>query len=388
MLKMAVGHSNQFEPAAAVAEALEQCTQSLDGAEPQAGLLFVGPELDVSAFHRLVIEAHPDIELIGGTSGGEMSSVLGYEEDSFMLALFASDVLEFATGFGTSASQGVRAACREAIEMARAKTAEKPALCITTPTVVSIDPDDIVLGLSSLLGEDVMVVGGATAVVDERAAEWGGDYQFCGDQLLEDSVPVLLVSGPLVYSVGVAHGWQPVGQAGVVTRARGNVVYEIDGESTRAFYERYLRTDAGNALTTPLAVYEEDGDGFYLRAAMDFDDEDDSAAYLGAVPEGARVMISAVASSDQILGGTVDSIELALQRFPSARPEAALVVSCVARKWLLGTRTRAEVQEVRERLGNDIPVVGFYGYGEIAPVGGDGSLRFHNETCATVLLGT
>lgn len=39
-----------------------------------------------------------------------------------------------------------------------------------------------------------------------------------------DLVPVLLLSGPLVYSVGLESGWQPVGKPGRVTRSEGTLV--------------------------------------------------------------------------------------------------------------------------------------------------------------------
>ena len=387
MLKMAVGHSDAFDPVAAVGETLDQCRERLDGVDPQAAVMFVGPDLEGREIHRLIREAYPEIELIGSTTSGEMSSVLGFEEDSLCVALLASDVLEFGAGIGTNVSQGARAACREAVEMARGKSAKDPALCITFPTIVSIDPDDVLTGISELLGETVPIIGGGAAVEDEQAAQWGGDYQFCGDQALVDAVPVLLISGPLVYSVGVAHGWQPTGPVGVVTRSRGNMVYEIDGAPPRDFYERFVRTDTGAALATPLAVYESDGERFYLRAASDFDD-DGSATFLGTVPEGAQVRISAVADSDEILAGTDESVAAALADFALPAPEAALIVSCAARKWLLGTRTGAEIDQVRDQLGQDLPVMGLYAFGEIAPLGDNRDIRFHNETCVTVLMGT
>ena len=387
MLKMAVGHSDSFDPVTAVKETLDQCRESLDDMEPQAAVMFVGPDLEGREIHRLLREAFPEIELVGSTTSGEMSSVLGFEEDSFVLAMLASDVLDFGAGIGTSVSQGARAACREAVEMARGKSTKEPALCITFPTIVSIDPDDVLAGISELLGETVPVIGGGSAIQDEQAAEWGGDYQFCGDQALVDAVPVLLISGPLVYSVGVAHGWEPTGRVGVVTRARGNVVHEIDGASARDFYERYVRTDTGVALATPLAVYESDGERFFLRAASGFD-EDGSATFLGSGPEGSHVRISAAADGDEILAGTDGSVTAALNGFASSEPEAAFVISCAARKWLLGTRTGGEIDQVRGQLGEDLPIVGFYAFGEIAPLGTERDIRFHNETCVTVLLGT
>ena len=175
-MKMAVGHSDAFDPVAAVGETLDQCRERLDGVDPQAAVMFVGPDLEGREIHRLIREAYPEVELIGSTTSGEMSSVLGFEEDSLCVALLASDVLEFGAGIGTKVSQGARAACREAVEMARGKSAKDPALCITFPTIVSIDPDDVLTGISELLGETVPIIGGGAAVEDEQAAQWGGDY--------------------------------------------------------------------------------------------------------------------------------------------------------------------------------------------------------------------
>ena len=98
--------------------------------------------------------------------------------------------------------------------------------------------------------------------------------------------------------------------------------------------------------------------------------------------------ISAAADGDEILAGTDGSVASAIAGFASPEPEAAIVISCAARKWLLGTRTGSEIDQVRSKLGDDVPVVGFYAFGEIAPLGTERDIRFHNETCVTVLLGT
>ena len=41
---MAVGQSDDVDPAAAIAEAVEQCRAQLDGREPVAGILFAAPD--------------------------------------------------------------------------------------------------------------------------------------------------------------------------------------------------------------------------------------------------------------------------------------------------------------------------------------------------------
>lgn len=61
-------------------------------------------------------------------------------------------------------------------------------------------------------------------------------------------------------------------------------------------------------------------------------------------------------------------------------PELALLISCVGRKLLLKQRTIEEFYAVRELLGAQPRITGFYSYGEISPVGGFMKCELHNQT--------
>jgi hypothetical protein len=58
------------------------------------------------------------------------------------------------------------------------------------------------------------------------------------------------------------------------------------------------------------------------------------------------------------------------------------------RRFLLGSRTAQEVIEARALLPGDLPLVGMYCGGEIAPVDDGNVSRFLNETFVAVLLGS
>ncbi|MGI9529404.1 MAG: FIST C-terminal domain-containing protein, partial [Acidimicrobiia bacterium] len=119
-----------------------------------------------------------------------------------------------------------------------------------------------------------------------------------------------------------------------------------------------------------------------------YDNNDGSATFFGTIPQGSTVQL-AMATTDEILRGTEASVAEAKARFPDGEtPEAAFIASCAVRSFLLGTRTGGEVERIRDVLGEDVPVSGYYGFGEIAPLGSDAAPSFHNETCVTVLLGT
>ena len=388
LLKMAIGQTDELDGAFAAEEILKQCTAALGGEKPQAALLLASHDLDVEEFLSVVTTAHPEMHLIGCTTLGPMSSAADYVEGSTTLTMLASDVLEFTVGLGTDVVADAKSAARQAVEDANGKTDMQPALLIVTPTVEQFDPTAITVEIGDVLGPTVPVIGGGAVPDIPIVMPWLGGIQFFDDQILTNSLPVLLVSGPLKVSIGVAHGWSPVGRAAVVTRSDDYTVHEIDGEPILDFYSRYLGIGSEPAVANPLAILDEDTGHYYLRAPMKYNESDGSATFFGSVPQGATVRLT-MATNEEILGGTEASVAEAMANYPEdATPEAALIASCAVRSMLLGTRTSAEIERIRAGLNHDLPVSGFYAFGEIAPLGLDSTPRFHNETCVTVLIGT
>ena len=385
---MAVGQTDELDGEFAAQEILSQCADALDGQEPQAGLLLASHELDIAEFLAVVTAAYPGVDLIGCSTIAPMSSVADYIEGSTTLALLASDVLDFTVGLGTDVAAGAGLAARQAVEEATSKTDKPPALLIVTPTVEQFDPTAVTVEIGEALGPTVPVIGGGAAPDFPIAMPWLGGVQFYGNQVLTNSLPVLLISGPLKVSIGVAHGWSPVGKTAVVTRADDHTVYEIDGRPILDFYHRYLGAGSEPAIANPLAILDDDTGRYYLRAPMQYNESDGSATFFGSIPQGATVQL-AMATTDEILSGTEASVAEAVAGFPQgSMPEAALIASCAVRNFLLGTRTSGEIQRIRTGLDPGLPVSGFYAFGEIAPLGVNSTPSFHNETCVTVLIGT
>lgn len=59
----------------------------------------------------------------------------------------------------------------------------------------------------------------------------------------------------------------------------------------------------------------------------------------------------------------------------------------MARKIVLGSRTDEEIMAVKEAIGRDVPVIGFYTYGEYSPIGEHERSCFHNETATLTVIG-
>ena len=388
VFRMAVGHSDDVDAQDAVEAVVAQCEEALGGVRPKAGLLFSTYDTDPRLASTGIRAAFPDIELVGSTSVGEMSSVLGFRDDSITLALFASDTVDITAGMGGGVSADAAIAASDAVGEAVGKTDKEPRLCITTPCISGDDPSSLLQEIRREIGHAVPVLGGGSGPRTEPGERLKA-YQFYNDSVLQDAAPVLLFSGPLRYAFGIDTGWKPVGRKGVVTDAGGGTIVTIDHEPALAFFEHYLGSGAKPTPANPLAVFDSDADAdpFYLRVPLSFDAATGAVRVAGGVTPGAHVQLT-IAVTDEILEGTRSAVQKAIKAYPddASSPQGALIFSCAIRKLVLGTRSGTELDIARDELGAGVPICGFYCFGEIAPLEG-GSTRFHNETIVAVMMG-
>ncbi|KST62798.1 FIST signal transduction protein [Mastigocoleus testarum] len=384
MFKVAVGHSNDPDSDCAIAEVLEQCQKSLAGKIPNAGILFAAIDFDHNLILQEIDQVFPGIELIGGTTDGEISSVLGFEQDSLTLTVFCTDNtnLKILAGIGENVSLNPVAATSRAVEQALSKSSNLAAtICLTIPETLGSSGVSILNGLKLALGQQVPIFGGLAA--DQNRFQQ--TYQFFKTKVFSDSVPVLLFCGELLFSHGVASGWNPIGKKSLVTSADKHIVYEIDGEPALHFYHRYLGS-LTPAAEYPLAIYGDVTEQFYMRAPKTHDSSNGSITFFADVPNQALVQITQ-ASCDDILTASKISMTNALENYPGVEPKVVLFFSCASRRQILGTRAREEYQIAKSCLKIELPCCGFYANGEISPNSGSNWTYFHNETFVTLMLG-
>lgn len=386
MFKMAVGHSDDVDPGDAIEIAIGQCRTALDGLTPQAGLLFAAFDSFEPSIVDSVRRAFPGISIVGSTSAAELSSVSGYQEDSILLAVFASDVVDVTVGLGAGLSHDVDAACRAAVSQAMAATGRDPALCIVLTEGLMGDPQLALEVLAHALPAGVEIVGGASARHDFSSAVPG--FQCCDDRVVQDGIALLLFSGPIAYATATGTGWRTIGVQGVVTRSGMGGIDEIDGRPATEFLARYLDVTGPASYGNPLAVVETGDAESYLRAIVGSDPASGAVHVFGSVPVGAAVQLT-TADTDDILAGTSAALGRAMADFPAeATAEGALIFSCAVRRYLLGSRTQEEARLARSEFGASIPLAGLYCYGEIGPVSGARASRYFQESFVALLLGT
>ena len=383
MLNVVVGHSNDPDTEEAIAEVLLQCQEQLDPlAQPQAGLLLAAIDFDFDELLAAINQRFPAIELIGGTTDGEISSILGCEQDSVSLMLFCSDTITIRAGIGHQLSENIDTAVATAVKMAAPDQDPRDiSLGIMICESLTADVAQVLTSLHQTF-DDIPILGGLTA----DQGRFKQTYQFHKGKVYSDAITLLLFSGPVALSFGVDSGWNTIGEPGIVTKQLQNVVYEIDHRPALAFYQHYLG-DALPSSDSPLAVFEGGATDFYLRAPSGTVDlETGSVTFFGEVPLGTKVQVTE-ASRDDVVAAAKRSMGRALAEFPGELPSAALYFSCFCRRQLLGTRARKEYEVVQSCCEQPVPSIGFYTNGEISPLGRNQTARFHNETFVTLLLG-
>jgi len=386
MLKVAIAHSLELDSLDAVQEVLEQCHEQLGDLKPNAGLLFTGIDHNHSLILNRINEVYQGIELIGCTTDGELSSVHGYTDDSITLMLLCSDKLYFKTGVADGISKETAVIIKKAIELVKLKLDQDPKLCITTPSGLTASGDNIVEGLRLSLGENFPIFGGTAG--DQLRMKC--TYQFYNNKVFTDAAPFLLIGGPLLYSFGIETGKIPIGKKAVVTRSDNNVVYKIGKDNAIEFYKYHFGESIGlddvAAISEyPLAVFEDDKKSFYLRSSLNLDREKGSLTFVGNVPQGSTIQMTH-STRDKIVDAAKTSVNSSMTDYPGTKPSAALCFSCASRKVVLGTRVKEEYDAFKRNFP-DLPVLGFYTYGEIGPLGRDKHARFHNETFINLILG-
>ena len=376
-MKVGVGHSEDVDSADAIQEVLDTCSQQLGGATPQAGILFSALDHDHQALVDGIMDRYPDLELIGATTDGEVSSTLGFAENSVTLMLFNSERVSFAAGVGRDVSENPERAGRQAAEMAMARLQGAPRLCIATPEGLLGDVRSALEGIAAVLGAVVPICGGLAG--DQLSLS--GTFQFYKSEVLSQALPVLLFSGPLVVSTAIGCGWQPIGAKHLVTDADGGIVKEIDGKPAIKIYEDYI---GSFSMSHPLIVYPNDSEQSFLSVGMEA--KEGGILFHVAVPVGSHVQLSS-ASRDEALDGAAAAAAAVVERYPGSKPDAGFIFSCAGRRLLLGTRVAGEYELLKEQLGVDVPVCGFYTYGELCPLPGGTAPQAHDSTFVTVLIG-
>lgn len=356
------------------------------GESPKACWLFCAPLEGLEELLAGIAEAVGTSEIVGCTTDGEISTS-GFSTGSAVLAGVATDRIDFHVASVTDLSKGSE-------EAGRRLAGQFP------PTVryaqvfsdgLTGNGSAILRGIGSVLEPEIPIAGGTAGDAGKFQRTW----QFAGDKAFSDGIAAVGFSGDFQVGTGVRSGWSPIGTAKKVTRASGNILYELNHQPALEVYERFLGKHADKlpevGVEYPIGLVDEFGqvgeeDYYLLRATMTVNRKEGSISFAGEIPEGAMVRLTC-GEYNCILDAAEKAARLALADLGEVEPAMIYFYTCMARKIVLGRRTREEVEKIKQVFGARIPTVGFYTYGEYCRIRRGGPSLLHNETATVSVIG-
>lgn len=242
-----------------------------------------------------------------------------------------------------------------------------------------VNGSELVKGLNSSNNQDVLITGGLAG--DGTKFE----QTFVGLNSIPQSGNIVAIGfygNKLKLSHGSLGGWEIFGLEREVTKAKSNVLFEIDNKNALDLYKTYLGKYAdelpGSALLFPLSISVSEKQDPIVRTILSINEKNQSMTFAGDIPVGSKVRFMK-ANFDRLIDAASEAASHCLS-INKLNPKLAILISCVGRKIILNNRIDEEVEAVAEIFGNQTALTGFYSYGEISPLKPFSNCELHNQT--------
>jgi hypothetical protein len=386
MIKVQNALTREPDSARAGRELGKEFNAGFDGSSPDAIVVFASAKHDYRKLLGALADEARTETIAGASSAGEFTH--GARGEGFVSAMaIRSDQMRFSVGLGVGIQADARGAAASMLESFQGLTGSRGQ------------------HRSALVMADALV-GHTDALVEELTSRTGGNYRFfgggagddgrfekthvfAGREAHSDAAVALEILSDKPLGIGVAHGWQPVGEPLRVTEADGARLVSLNGApAVEAFLEHAERTrqrlDAGSPL--PFFLHNVLGikslEGYRLRVPLAIG-EDGTLHCAAAVPEGAIVHIMQTTERSAV-DAARKATRSALAALGGSSPAGAFVFDCVATRLRLGDVFEDQLAACGSELGSG-GFVGCNTYGQIARAEGQFG-GFHNCTAVVCAL--
>ncbi len=367
----------------ALAEALGALDPMVDSESLQLILVFASRIYDPYVLASYLSDRFFGVPVVGASTSGELSPA-GYTSHSLVVAVFYDMPYRFGVAGIREIGGDPRAAGFLTAKRAyQAITDHGPfATLLLLTDGLSPRQSEIIHGAFQFAGADIPIVGGAAA--DDRTLHQ--TFLIMGPHVYHHGVVGVWIEGQTPVGAAIEHGWESLGDFMRVTSADGSVIEQLDGQPA---LERYLQSmglplDASHdtrvstlGIVHPLGIVSSDMP-FQVRHVLK--EQGTALVCFGDVPRSSLVSVM-TATPEQLLTSSEHGARLAMGR--AGNPHVAIIFSCVARAAALGDRVRDEALAIGRGVGN-LPVLGFYTYGEFARL--PGRVGFYNGSLVAMVL--
>jgi hypothetical protein len=391
-IQIGVGTSKGLDSFRAGRDAAGRALERMGSVKPDLTIVFSSIIFDQVQMLKGIRSLTADCPLVGCSDAGEITST-GPDKRSVVVLTLKSDTLRCTVGLGKSVSKDARRAGQEAAKLAAGLKEQNRHIFMMMPDGLKGNCADIIRGVQEVLGTSFPIVGGSAG--DNFLFQ--KTHQYYNGQVLVDAVAGVLFSGDITVGIGARHGWCPVSKLRMVTRARANIIEEIAGKPAIKIYEDYFdkaverlskQPLARMTIMYPLGMTVPGEDEYLLRNAL-WVDKKGALICAGEVPEGSEIRLM-MGSEQSIISAAKNAANQALKNMGGAKIKFAILFDSISRSKLLGRRNRLEIEAIKAILGEKVPIVGFYTYGEQAPLRAEeniGQSYFHNESIVILTVG-
>ncbi|MDT0555933.1 FIST signal transduction protein [Patiriisocius hiemis] len=249
---------------------------------------------------------------------------------------------------------------------------------------LNVNGADLISGLKSVINS-TSVTGGLAA----DGPDFKKTFVVNNNKLQEKTiVGIGLYGDSLKVGFGSKGGWDSFGIERLVTKSEKNILFELDHTPALDVYKSYLGDKAkdlpSSGLLFPLSMRTTINKEPIVRTILSVDEKNKSLTFAGNIPKGAYVRLMK-ANVDRLINGAETSAEIA-NKSNNYTPALAILISCVGRRLVLKQLVEEEIESVRDVLGSETKITGFYSYGEIAPFGEFSACELHNQTMTITTL--
>lgn len=394
IIKTGQGLSTKKDPLAAVPEAIQQAKMQLGETEPDLAIVFSSADLAHPGLLKAIASNLTDIPVIGGSSSAIISSQGIFRQGlvvmllSFLHNVFFNVACVKDIHTKTSLIAGQELSDQLLFGL---KNVQRDIGILLTDGFVE-DSASLIHGLQQRLGSSFPLIGASLSDILGLA----NSRLYFGQELIKNGAIGMLLGGKLNFGLAEKHGWQPLGKPREITKAERNIVYEIDNEAAVKLYEDYfgwgsvkLREELKRiSVLYPVGIYLTGEKEYLLRNVLAI--EPDGALVLqGDVPEGSTVRLM-IGTKESCLQATQEALQEAKRSLQGHPISFVLVFDSISRYILLGRQAYKELEVIKKNVEKNTPIIGFYSYGEEAPLLATnyrGKTYLHNQTVTVLAVG-
>jgi hypothetical protein len=386
-----VGYSEHRNPAEAGKEAALKALQQAGIAKPDFVFAFATVGYNQQALIGAIREVTSGAPL-SGCSGEGIITRETVTETNFGVAVLAisSDELHFSNAMVPGVGERADLAGERLAAEIRPFLAADTIACFLLADGLVFNFDPFLAAFETALrrqGHDtpLPLFGGLAA--DNWASR--KTFQYHNDEVFSEGLSCVVMSGSGGVASGINHGCVPVGSKRTITRSQGNIIYEIDGVPALEALKDYLGEDWQNqwnkaslnlclGFKTPEDIkcgYEE----YIIRYMVGKNDEQGQVTIQSEVSDGTELWI--VRRDKELITSGIQAISRQIkEQLAGRKPKFVLQFECVGRgKVVFREREKVElIRALQREVGEYIPWIGLYTYGEIGPVVNNNC--FHNFT--------